>query len=71
MECICDHCAFAGACPSAFFPCDKKVCADCRDMRREKKEREENVRAAKIKEMQSKINYEKMKEREENGNAAD
>lgn len=42
MECICDHCAFAGACPSAFFPCDKKVCADCRDMRREKKEREEN-----------------------------
>lgn len=36
MECICDHCAFADACPSAFFPCNKKECADCRDMRREK-----------------------------------
>lgn len=36
MECICDHCAFANACPSAFFPRNKKECADCRDMIREK-----------------------------------
>lgn len=36
MDCICDHCAFYDACPSAFFPPDKKECADLRDMRKEK-----------------------------------
>lgn len=45
MECICDHCAFADACPSAFFPCNKKECADCRDMRKKKGDKE-NERTA-------------------------
>ena len=33
-ECICKHCAFADACPSAYFPANKMKCADLRDMRR-------------------------------------
>ena len=33
-ECICKYCAFADACPSAYFPANKMKCADLRDMRR-------------------------------------
>lgn len=33
-ECICKYCAFADACPSAYFPPDNMKCADLRDMRR-------------------------------------
>ena len=33
-ECICKYCAFADACPSAYFPPNKMKCADLRDMRR-------------------------------------
>ena len=33
-ECICKYCAFAGACPSAYFPPNKMKCADLRDMRK-------------------------------------
>ena len=33
-ECICKYCAFADCCPSAYFPLDKKGCADLRDMRK-------------------------------------
>ena len=36
-ECICKYCAFADACPSAYFPLDKQSCGDLRDMRKEKK----------------------------------
>lgn len=36
MTCICEYCAFADCCPSAYFPIDMKVCADLRDMRKEK-----------------------------------
>ncbi len=32
-ECICKHCAFADACPSAYFPANKMKCADLQDMR--------------------------------------
>ena len=28
-ECICKHCAFADACPSAYFPANKMKCAEC------------------------------------------
>ena len=31
-ECICKYCNFADCCPSSYFPPDKKVCADLRDM---------------------------------------
>lgn len=50
-ECICKHCAFTDACPSAYFPANKMKCADLRDMRRsldnthtQKKEENENAR---------------------------
>ena len=33
-ECICEYCSFAGCCPSAYFPFNKKECADLRDMRK-------------------------------------
>ena len=33
-ECICKYCAFADACPSAYFPPNKMKCADLRDMRK-------------------------------------
>jgi len=36
--CICKHCAFVDACPSAYFPLDKNVCKDLRDMRMKKKD---------------------------------
>ena len=36
-ECICKYCAFADACPSAYFPPNKKQCADLRDMRKNSK----------------------------------
>lgn len=35
-DCICRFCAFADACPSAYFPINKKICADLRDMRNSK-----------------------------------
>lgn len=35
-NCICRYCAFADSCPSAYFPIDKKQCADLRDMRKKK-----------------------------------
>lgn len=39
-NCICRYCAFADCCPSAYFPLDKKVCRDLRDMRRKRKTNE-------------------------------
>lgn len=34
-KCICEYCAFADYCPSAYFPIDKKICGDLRDMRKD------------------------------------
>ena len=33
-RCICKWCAFADCCPSAYFPPDKQICGDLRDMRK-------------------------------------
>ena len=33
-ECICKYCAFADACPSAYFPPNIMKCSDLRDMRK-------------------------------------
>ena len=40
-RCVCKWCAFADCCPGAYFPIDKQICGDLRDMRK-KKERNEN-----------------------------
>ena len=37
MDCICKHCAFYDACQRAFFPPDKKECADCKSMKKDTK----------------------------------
>lgn len=50
-ECICKHCAFADACPSAYFPANKMKCADLRDMRRSLG----NTRTSKKEEMKSDV----------------
>lgn len=38
-QCVCNHCAFADCCPSAYFNYPQ-ICADLRDMRNEDNENE-------------------------------